>query len=42
MYLEIKLSIKKFFEKMFSLIIISENIKICTLQKDKATHEFIK
>ena len=26
----------------FSLIIISENIKISMLQKDKATNEFIK
>ena len=42
MYLVIKLSIKKFFEKCFSLIIISENIKISMLQKDKATYEFIK
>ena len=28
--------------KIFSLIIISENIKIIMLQKDKATYEFIK
>ena len=42
MYLVIKLSIKKFLEKFFSLIIISENIKISMLQKDKATYEFIK
>ena len=42
MYLVIKLSIKNFFEKVFSLIIISENIKISMLQKDKATNEFIK
>ena len=41
MYLVIRLSIKKYFEKFF-LIIISENIKISTLQKDKATYEFIK
>ena len=41
MYLVIKLSIKKFFEKFFSLIIL-ENIKISMLQKDKATYEFIK
>ena len=38
MYLVIKLSIKKF----FSLISISENIKINMLQKDKATYKFIK
>ena len=37
-----KLSIKKFFEKFFSLIILAENIKISMLQKDKATYEFIK
>ena len=37
-----KLSIKKSFENFFSLIIISENIKISMLQKDKATYEFIK
>ena len=37
-----KLSIKKFKEIFFSLIIISENIKISMLQKDKATKEFIK
>ena len=30
------------FEFFFSLIIISENIKISMLQKDKATYEFIK
>ena len=42
MYLVIKLSIKHFFEKSFSLIIISENIKTSRLQKDKATFEFIK
>ena len=42
MYLVIKLSIKKFFENFFSFIIISENIKISMLQKDKATYEFIK
>ena len=42
MYLVIKLSIKKSFENFFSLIIISENIKICMFQKDKATNEFIK
>ena len=42
MYLVIKLSIKRFFENLFSLIIISENIKISMLQKDKATDEFIK
>ena len=42
MYLVIKLSIKKFIEKFFSLIIISENTKISMLQKDKATYEFIK
>ena len=33
-----KLSIEKF----FSLIIISENIKISMLKKDKVTYEFIK
>ena len=38
MYLVIKLSIKNF----FSLIIISENIRISLLQKDKVTYEFIK
>ena len=42
MYLVIKLSIKVFLEKLFSLIIISENIKISMLQKDMATYEFIK
>ena len=42
MYLVIKLSIKNFLEKIFSLIIISENIKISMMQKDKATNEFIK
>ena len=42
MYLVIKLSIKKFFENFFSLMIISENIKISMLLKDKATYEFIK
>ena len=42
MYLVIKLCIKKSFENFFSLIIISENIKISMLQKDKATYEFIK
>ena len=42
MYLVIKLSIKKLFEQICSLIIISENIKISMLQKDKATYEFIK
>ena len=42
MYLVIKLSIKKFLKNFFSLIIISENIKISMLQKDKATYEFIK
>ena len=41
MYLVIKLSIKKF-KKNFSLIIISENIKISMLKKDKATYESIK
>ena len=41
MYLVIKLSIKKLFEKFFSLIIL-DNIKINMLQKDKATFEFIK
>ena len=34
MYLVIKLSIKKFFKIYFSLIVISENIKISMLQKD--------
>ena len=38
MYLVIKWSIEKF----FSLIIISENIEISMLQKDKATNEFIQ
>ena len=42
MYFVIKLSIKNFFEKFFSLIIISENIKISMLQKDKAPNKFIK
>ena len=42
MYLVIKLSIKKFSENFFSLIIILENIKISMLPKDKATYEFIK
>ena len=42
MYLVIKLSIKNFLKFFFSLIIISENIKISMLQKDKATYEFIK
>ena len=42
MYLVIKLSIQKFFEKFFSLIIISENIKTSMLQKDKIAYEFIK
>ena len=42
MYLAIKLSIKIFFEKYFSLIIISENIKISMSQKDKASYKFIK
>ena len=37
-----RLSIKKFLKNLFSLIIISENIKISMLQKDKATNEFIK
>ena len=40
MYLVIKLPIKKW--EIFSLNIISENIKISMLQKDKATYEFIK
>ena len=40
--LVIKLYIKNNFEKFFSLIIISENIKISMLQKDKTTYEFIK
>ena len=42
MYLVIKLSFKKSFEKRSSLIIISENIKISMLQKDKGTDKFIK
>ena len=42
MYLVIKLSFKKVSEKIFSLIIILENIKIRMLQKDKITYEFIK
>ena len=42
MYLVIKSSIKKFFEKFFSLMIISENIKISMFQKDKTTYEFIE
>ena len=42
MYLVIKSSIKKSFEKKFFFIIISQNIKISMLQKDKATYEFIK
>ena len=42
MYLAIKLSIKNVFEKFFSSIFISENIKIRMLQKDKATYEFIE
>ena len=42
MYLVIKLSFKKILWKLFSLIIISENIKINILQKDMATYEFIK
>ena len=42
MYLVINLSIKMFWEKCFSLINISENIKIRMLLKDKATYEFIK
>ena len=42
MYIAIKLSIKIPFEKCFSLIIISENIKISMLQKDNAAYEFIK
>ena len=42
MYLAIKLSVTISFENSFSLIIISENIKISLLQKDKATNEFMK
>ena len=42
MYLVNKSIYYFFFEKVFSLIIISENIKISMLQKDKATNEFIK
>ena len=42
MYLVIKLSMKIIFENFFSLIVISENIKISMLQKDKATYESIK
>ena len=42
MYLVIKSSIRSFFGESFSLIIISENIKISMLQKDKATFEFIR
>ena len=41
MNLVIKL-LKNFLKNFFSLIIISENIKISMLQKDKATYEFIK
>ena len=40
MYSIIKLSIKNFLKNFF--LIISENIKISMLQKDKATYEFIK
>ena len=42
MYLVTKLSIKKYFENFFSLIIISENIKISMLQKDKTAYESIE
>ena len=42
MYLVIKLSIKISFENFYSLIIISENIEISMVLKDKATYEFIK
>ena len=42
MYLVIKFIYKNILENLFSLMIISENIKINTLQKDKATYEFIK
>ena len=34
--------LKDFLKIFFPLIIISENIKIIMLQKDKATYEFIK